>query len=315
MVGKTPNVLSATNQPFKTGPLIDQNGQYVRYDILVNEPMFDYIVDNTLYSVAGQTAFTSAVDFPPGFVAPNPPPGAPPKPAPGAFGAIMIKVAWKPLGKNDNPAKFHTMTALVYQPAQVNPKIAESCHKAVLGLVGMHIAHKTKNDPQWLWSTFEHVDNVPTDADVAAKHLQAHYNFFNPACKTCKINDTPPRPWNPNVVPFPGGYHSQITRVIPITKEVIRAEQRVPQPAQGQGVAELHSDQHAMADRRDQHVRPDRQARADLSRQHHGRDLHPGQGAAILVQLHRVPQQRDHDGRPFLRLHLHPGKRALDAAA
>jgi hypothetical protein len=221
MVGKTPNVLSATNQPFKTGPLIDQNGQYVRYDILVNEPMFDYIVDNTLYSIAGQTAFTTPVDFPPGFVAPNPPPGAPPKPAPGAFGAIMIKVAWKPLGKNDNPAKFHTMTALVYQPAQVNPAIKESCHKAVLGLVGMHIAHKTKNDPQWLWSTFEHVDNVPTDADVAAKHLQARYNFFNPACKTCKINDTPPRPWDPNVVPFPGGYHSQITRVIPITKEVI----------------------------------------------------------------------------------------------
>jgi hypothetical protein len=222
MVGKTPNVLSATNQPFKTGPLIDQNGQYVRYDIIVNEPMFDYIVNNTLYSVAGQNAFTTPVDFPPGFVTQPPPTGAPPKPAPGAFGAIMIKVAWKPLGKNDNPAKFHTMAALVYQPAQVNPKIKETCHKAVLGLVGMHIGHKTKSDPQWVWSTFEQVNNVPTDADVTAGHLQARYNFFNPKCgkAACEINDTPPRPWDPNAVPFPKGYHSQITRVIPITDEV-----------------------------------------------------------------------------------------------
>ena len=48
-VGKTPTVLTDFSQPFNTGPLIDQNGNYTRYDILVNKPMFDYILANKLY--------------------------------------------------------------------------------------------------------------------------------------------------------------------------------------------------------------------------------------------------------------------------
>ena len=43
-VGKTPTVLTDFSQPFNTGPLIDQNGNYTRYEILVNKPMFDYIL-------------------------------------------------------------------------------------------------------------------------------------------------------------------------------------------------------------------------------------------------------------------------------
>ena len=42
------------NQPFKTGPLIDQRRNYALFDILMNKPMFDYIVDQQLYSQAGQ---------------------------------------------------------------------------------------------------------------------------------------------------------------------------------------------------------------------------------------------------------------------
>ena len=34
------------NQPFRTGPLIDQNNNYAIFDILMNKSMFDYIVDD-----------------------------------------------------------------------------------------------------------------------------------------------------------------------------------------------------------------------------------------------------------------------------
>ena len=42
------------NEPFKTGPLIDQQGNYAIFDILMNKSMFDYIQDNNLQSKAGQ---------------------------------------------------------------------------------------------------------------------------------------------------------------------------------------------------------------------------------------------------------------------
>src|ERR1700730_1900326 len=35
----------AFNQPFKTGPLIDQDGNFALFDILMNHPMFDFIAD------------------------------------------------------------------------------------------------------------------------------------------------------------------------------------------------------------------------------------------------------------------------------
>ena len=31
------------NEPFKTGPLIDQQGNYAIFDILMNKSMFEYI--------------------------------------------------------------------------------------------------------------------------------------------------------------------------------------------------------------------------------------------------------------------------------
>jgi hypothetical protein len=49
----------AFDQPFKSGPLIDQNGNYALFDILINKPMFDYIVENGLYSRRGQEQFVA----------------------------------------------------------------------------------------------------------------------------------------------------------------------------------------------------------------------------------------------------------------
>lgn len=216
MAGKTPDVLDEFQQPFDTGPLIDQNGRYARYEILINQPMFEYIVKNGLYGKLGQAAFNQNATFPLGAV-PDP------KTSPaGTMGAIMVKAAWKVMGANDDASKFHTRDALVYTPPSSNPVIAESCSLRKMGLVGLHIGHKTAREPQWLWSTFEHADNVPSQAEVDANQLKTHYNFYKPGCSTqnCKVNTAPPRPWNPNVEPMAGGYASQITRLLNITPEV-----------------------------------------------------------------------------------------------
>ena len=43
-----------------------------------------------------------------------------------------------------------------------------------MGLVGLHIAQKTEQFPEWVWSTFEQVDNVPGDAGGSGS-----YSFNN----------------------------------------------------------------------------------------------------------------------------------------
>ena len=197
----TPTVVAATSQPFNTGPIIDQHGVFTRFQIVVNKTMFDYILSNSLYSKAGQKAFTPPVNFTSGSIDST-----------GKTlveGAIMVKTAWKVIAPADK-ARFHSENVLVYTPASENPKYPARCTKQTVGLVGMHIGHKTQAAPQWLWSTFEHVDNVPTDADVKSGKLKASYSYYNPKCKTCKVNQVPPRPWDPTMV---STFHSQIVRM------------------------------------------------------------------------------------------------------
>ena len=84
--------------------------------------------------------------------------------------------------------------------------------KQTVGLVGMHIVHKTNSAAQWVWSTFEHVDNAPTEADVASGTLKATYNFYNPKCSAadCPPNQVPPRPWDPTKK---SAFHTQVVRI------------------------------------------------------------------------------------------------------
>ncbi|MEK6371159.1 MAG: cytochrome C [Acidobacteriota bacterium] len=202
-VGKTPTVLTDFSQPFNTGPIIDQNGIYTRFEILINKPMFDYIVANSLYSKVGQKAFTPPVKFTCGSL------GSGGKP--GVEGAIMVKSGWKVINASEKP-RFHTEDVLVYSPASKNPTYPATCTMKTVGMVGLHIAHKTQHASQWLWSTFEHVDNAPTDQAVKSGKLKAKYNYYNPKCyaATCPPNQIPPRPWDPTKV---SKFHSQVVRM------------------------------------------------------------------------------------------------------
>jgi hypothetical protein len=198
-IAKVPSQLfSAFEQVFTTGPLIDRNGAFVRYEIMINRPMYDYIARNTLYSRAGQQVFSGPLDFPQGHIATN------------AVGAIMVKAAWKPLGAGDDPTRFHTARALVYTPPSNNPKIAESCTLQTMGLVGLHIVHRTTTAPQWIWTTFEQADNAPDFG--ATKPAARRFSFYDPA-NQAPINTPPPRPWNPNQPSKP----TQLMRLTPLT--------------------------------------------------------------------------------------------------
>jgi hypothetical protein len=204
------------NEPFKTGPLIDQQGHYAIFDILMNRTMFKYISDNNLFTKAGQKSAANsglAVDFPPG------------QSATGDIGAFMLKVSWKILSPEEKAAKnFHMVDALVLMPPPDDPKLTRPCLPETLGLIGFHAVHKTASRPQWIWTSFEHKQNVPDREDVAAGKFDGRYNFYDVNCKTgCPmVNATPPRPWTP--VPAlhlqfrkDDTFKSQIVRETPLT--------------------------------------------------------------------------------------------------
>lgn len=136
------------------GPLVAQNGRYVRYQTLYNKPASDFIVQNKYYLRSH----------------------LPPVPEPGATvpgmqfpeGSLAIKAAWLDMtGVPDAQAqRYYTRTAILKDPT------SGVCSRTRVGLVGLHVVQKTPSRPQWSWSTYEHVDNVPsTQADGGAKFL------------------------------------------------------------------------------------------------------------------------------------------------
>jgi len=207
--GKPLTVLEASVEPFDTGPLIDQNGKYARFEILVNEDMFNDIVNKKLYSKAGQEARGGHVIFTCGSKL-----GANPR----IQGSIMIKASWKVLAPDEKAAgKFHTADCLVHTTESKVPKIEEHCELVTLGLVGFHIVHKTFTRPQWVWSTFEHVDNCPTLGKEADR---PSYNFYSKFQYEGLLsqNSPPSPPWDPTVTE-PPERRSQIKRIIDVGKD------------------------------------------------------------------------------------------------
>jgi hypothetical protein len=206
---------AAWNQPFRTGPLIDQSGHYALFDILMNKPMFDYIDVNTLYNRQGQERFDQDVVFPDGNNTET-------SLGNGHMGAVMLKVSWRILDPVKDEAvmsRYHTAQALIFFPGPLpndgGTKSGPACVERTLGLIGFHVGHKTAASPQWVWSSFEQVDNAPSEQDVASNTLHPPYSFYNAACPPtlCRPNDTPAEPWDPpTTLTFHSDDRSQVVR-------------------------------------------------------------------------------------------------------
>ena len=155
--------LEATGQP-----LIDRNLNFVLYDIVLNEVESEYIKNNGLQTKAGQQKFKDMgkkVSFPLGFYK------DPMKLTGGSVGAIEIKTSWRMLDpKKDDLKKYYTVDGDIYIDAKYTVAGKALHIHSKMGLVGMHIIQRTTGPyttkggtfPQdWIWSTFEHVENAP----------------------------------------------------------------------------------------------------------------------------------------------------------
>ncbi len=162
------------NQPsFMAGvpsnPLVAQNRTYTRYEIHVNEPEF------TMFAARGWSLGDHLPDER--------------NPANFPVGSISVKAAWRQLSQTDSPesrARYYVVRANVVDVAKTLATHRTVCSKEDLALVGLHIAIKTGSRPQWIWSSFEHVDNVPpapdaNGAEPDAKYAGVRYGYFDPA--------------------------------------------------------------------------------------------------------------------------------------
>ncbi len=72
-------------------------------------------------------------------------------------GSLAIKAAWLDMRgfTEAQTRRYYTRTAILKDPD------TGVCSRVTVGLVGLHVVQKTPSRPQWSWSTYEHVDNVP----------------------------------------------------------------------------------------------------------------------------------------------------------
>jgi hypothetical protein len=172
------------------GSLTDQHGNLARYEVRVNQTIFNAIVAKQYYNRTIQDQARN-ISLP--------------------YAGMEVKAAWREMTPADSPAvraRFFRQDAWIYTPPTDSQPA--TCVKGELGLVGLHVTQKTPSRPQWVWATFEQVDNVPpfgSSGPVPGRTLP--YSFNNPACPptTCwPDSSTEKPPGHPTTVP------TQVTR-------------------------------------------------------------------------------------------------------
>jgi hypothetical protein len=136
-------------------PVAARNGRYVRYLESYNEIAYNHILSHQWYLRSHLPEV------------PVPRPQVPPVEFPN--GSIAVKSAWVPMA-GFTPAqqrRFYTRTALVRNPS------TGKCSAETVGLIGIHIIQKTPSRPQWIWSSFEQVDNLALN-DGTPEPMPAH---------------------------------------------------------------------------------------------------------------------------------------------
>jgi hypothetical protein len=147
-----------------------QNNTNVWYEIMLNKDYYDFVVQKGYYNAAVQHDSVKAgqpINFPQGQYN-------------GATGAIELKAAWMEV---DNPSS-KKWNRYKLSEATVQDATTGQLRNTIVALVGLHILHKTKNQPTWVWATFEQIDNVPDNSSVQPPY---GYNFYNASCDQQKV--------------------------------------------------------------------------------------------------------------------------------
>jgi hypothetical protein len=165
-------------------PLIDRNLNFAVFEVSINPVEADFITANNLTTKAGIAKAGKAPN-------PNKPhqlaltlPSS--SMASKQIGSMEIKTCWRILdsAKGDILSRYYTRDAVISIAAKNSISNKAFTIKAKVGLVGMHIIRKTTEFGNWIWSTFEQVDNTADNLQQAQNNLpnapKYPYSFYYP---------------------------------------------------------------------------------------------------------------------------------------
>ncbi|MEE3327052.1 MAG: hypothetical protein VX252_06950, partial [Myxococcota bacterium] len=158
-VGKVnDSLLQASRAGLSNQPVIDRNGNFLRYEILLSPAYYNEVKRRKLYDPlvlrglrenlnlsCSQASYTGG------------------DPANRKMGSMVIKAAWMEATdlSESELARIHTEKLLVFNPGQEMSTGRDACELTEMALVGAHIVRKTQLESAWVWSTWEHEQNAP----------------------------------------------------------------------------------------------------------------------------------------------------------
>ena len=151
-------------------PLIAQDGNFVSFEMRMNQSEFTYLTHYKYYDAFNQQKATAKG----GTIQPIPKTGTESYldlPEWAQQGATEIKASWRIISNDQFADRYFTMQAFRELPDGT----VDGPH--LFGLVGLHILRLTPNSGStWFWATFEQVDNVQIDESPIPAGLTPSFN-------------------------------------------------------------------------------------------------------------------------------------------
>jgi len=207
MINKGGTVLDGLDEAFSF-PLIDQNKNYAWTEVRYNQGEYDFIRGSDIEATQlyKQINLTNAQDAS-ASGAIEMPESSPTK----GVGAIMLKATWREMTTADDLSRYYNITASLYESEE------KPCVEKQMGLVGFHIAQKLEQFPQWIWSSFEQVDNVELGPGADPSKTPISFNNGTDAPKTTDgFANRPEKKAPPLIEPKESRKPVQVTRFNPI---------------------------------------------------------------------------------------------------
>jgi hypothetical protein len=135
-----------------------------------------------------------------------------------AEGAIEIKAAWRMLTDAEMASgRFYTHKVIYYKGGQdTESGGSQQYYNAVFGLVALHIIHKTKSFPTFVFATWEQVDDFD-DANNSNPENLAFLNLLPPAPNNMLVFATRAHPIHSQIPPVNDAVHAAFKTKAPTT--------------------------------------------------------------------------------------------------